>query len=114
MDDNADFVKKFSEALELSGHESVAVSTRAAVVEAVARERPDVVLLDLSLPDYEKAKPWEPEAESLGVPTVILTGLPLPSDVPPNVPVLKKPANSAELIGILEATAGKWATGQST
>jgi PAS domain S-box-containing protein len=50
VDDNPDAAVSLATLLELEGHEPVAVHDGAAALEAVAQHQPDVVLLDIGLP----------------------------------------------------------------
>jgi CheY-like chemotaxis protein len=59
VDDNADAATSLSQLLELDGHESQAVYGAVEALERVPEFRPDIVLLDIGLPQmsgYEVAR----------------------------------------------------------
>jgi two-component system CheB/CheR fusion protein len=59
VDDNVDAATAMAELLQLDGHEAQAVYSAQGALEAIATFSPDVVLLDIGLPEmdgYEVAK----------------------------------------------------------
>jgi CheY-like chemotaxis protein len=77
VDDNVDAAQMLGALLEAQGHAvSVAYDGRSALEEA-RRERPDVLLLDIGLPDmdgYELARRLRAQPETTGAVLVALTG----------------------------------------
>lgn len=79
VDDEADSADSLAEILELHGHEALAVGDGPAAIEAATTFRPDVVLLDLGLPNmdgYEVAQRLRelPGRGADGMVLVALTG----------------------------------------
>lgn len=76
-DDDIDFVEITAEALRLEGHR-VSIARDGASTMALARElRPDVVLLDLKLPDadgYDIARALRAELPA-SAPIIVVTGM---------------------------------------
>jgi signal transduction histidine kinase/CheY-like chemotaxis protein len=77
VDDNVDAAQMLAALLEVQGHAvSVEYDARGAL-ERARRERPDVLLLDIGLPDmdgYELARCLRAQSESAGATLVALTG----------------------------------------
>jgi CheY-like chemotaxis protein len=77
VDDNVDAAQMLAALLEVQGHAvSVEYDARGAL-ERARRERPDVLLLDIGLPDmdgYELARCLRGQPESAGATLVALTG----------------------------------------
>jgi DNA-binding response OmpR family regulator len=61
VDDNSDVAAMLSEILELIGHETCVALSAAEALEIASDRRPDLVLLDLGLPD----RPGEEVAQGL-------------------------------------------------
>ena len=83
VDDNADAANTLKLLLELSGHQSQAVYTGVEAVEAAQSFRPDVILLDIGLPDlsgYDVAEWFRSQLETHDTIIVALTGFGSSSD----------------------------------
>jgi two-component system CheB/CheR fusion protein len=53
VDDNPDTRASLKEVLQMEGHEVVAAADGASAVAAAVKARPDVVLCDIGLPDFD-------------------------------------------------------------
>jgi signal transduction histidine kinase len=77
-DDNARDLEYISGLLESAGHETITADCGKAAVEAAKRELPDVILLDVIMPDlngYEVYEHLKEHPSTMHIPVVILTGL---------------------------------------
>ncbi len=84
VEDEANFQSSLSYILGREGFAVTAVSTGGEAVEAVPRIKPDLLLLDLGLPDmdgYVVCRRLRREAAGAALPVVMLTGRGLPDDV---------------------------------
>jgi CheY-like chemotaxis protein len=83
VDDDAVIVKTTSLKLEAHGYEVVTASDCSGAIQAVRREKPDLILLDLNFPAYVGAVAWDgfllmswlgrlPEAKD--IPVIIISG----------------------------------------
>jgi DNA-binding response OmpR family regulator len=73
VEDEASIAEPFAKALEREGFSPVVAATAAAARELFARQRPNIVLLDLTLPDgdgRELCREWRRESQ---VPIIMLT-----------------------------------------
>ena len=109
VDDNVDTVESMARLLKLHGHE---VQTACDASEAIATAlswRPEVVLLDLGLPDmdgYQVAATIRQEASCQGIVLIAVTGYGLPEDHQRSREAgidlhLVKPVDPAELLALL-------------
>jgi signal transduction histidine kinase/ActR/RegA family two-component response regulator len=84
VEDNADLAETTTTLLAMWGHDARAVSTGRAALAAVDADRPDVVLLDIGLPDmtgYDVARAIRSRGDGAGgVKLVALTGYGLATD----------------------------------
>ena len=77
VEDNDDARAVMSEMLRLSGYEVVEAATGAAALAAVAQQRPDVIVMDIGLPDmngYEVARQVRQMPSLHSVPIIALSG----------------------------------------
>lgn len=77
VDDDPDAVLLATFVLEGAGWEVVSADCGAEALEQATRERPDVVLLDVLLPDHdgpEVMRRLRGHAESVQIPVIFLTG----------------------------------------
>ncbi len=84
VDDNVDSADSLAALLELDGHETQAVYTARSALERVVTFRPDVMLLDIGLPEidgYEVARRIRGQASLNSVRLVALTGYGQADDV---------------------------------
>ena len=84
VEDNVDAAETLKELLQLDGHAPAVVHTGRSALEAVRRQRPDVVLCDIGLPDgmdgYAVARALREDARLAGVLLVAMTGYGLDED----------------------------------
>ena len=74
-DDEPDVREYFGKLLPLLGHEVVAVaSTGAELVEACRRERPDLVITDIKMPDMDGIEAVRAIRAERPVPVIVITG----------------------------------------
>ena len=74
-DDEADVREYLGKILPLLGHEVVAVaSTGAELVEACRRERPDLVVTDIKMPDMDGLEAVHAIRAERPVPVIVITG----------------------------------------
>jgi CheY-like chemotaxis protein len=84
VDDNADAANSLAQVLALDGHVAEAVYSASAALNWAASFAPEVVLLDLGLPEmdgYEVARRLRQRPEFVGVRIVALTGYGQSEDV---------------------------------
>lgn len=82
-DDNRDGAETMSMLLQLSGHEVYLAHSGAEALEAAKRERPDIAVLDIGLPDlngYEVAERIRGEAWGERIKLIAVTGWGQPED----------------------------------
>ena len=76
VDDEADIVRIVTRIMEGRGHEVRTAADGAAALEQVARERPDVVILDLNLPrmdGYEVCRRLKGDVNTRDIPVLMMT-----------------------------------------
>jgi DNA-binding response OmpR family regulator len=69
VDDNQDAATSLATLLQMTGHESFTAFDGTAALEAMERQRPDVVLLDIGLPASAVTKSAAAPARSRGATT---------------------------------------------
>jgi len=77
VDDNVDAAELLSEVLALSGHKAMAFNDGLSALAAARDVRPDVVILDIGLPEmngYEVARRFRAEPAFAGIVLVAVTG----------------------------------------
>jgi DNA-binding NtrC family response regulator len=107
VDDEPDFVGAATEILQMQGHEVDCADTLAAARESLARAVPDVLLLDLMLPDGNGLELLEELAGTALQRVVLITGHPgiksLIKDLSgPSVSYLTKPIDGDDLIKLMK------------
>jgi two-component system, chemotaxis family, CheB/CheR fusion protein len=83
VEDNPDVAETLKLVLELDGHHVLLTHDGRGALKAAAAQRPDIVLLDIGLPDmsgYEVARRLRSEATTSGAMLVAVTGHGAPSD----------------------------------
>ena len=83
VDDNAKNLKLAQDVLRAAGFRTLEAATGAEGIAVAAERLPDVVLLDLRLPDLdgtEVARELRDEPRTAGIPIVALSALPLGGD----------------------------------
>lgn len=81
VDDEADIVSYFTVMLEDAGYEVASASNGQEALDVVRRERPDLITLDITMPEKSGVKFYREikEDEALrGIPVVIVTGVTTP------------------------------------
>jgi CheY-like chemotaxis protein len=76
IEDNRDNLELVTILLRSLGHEPITATTGAEGIELVRRERPDVVLLDLTMPEmdgFETLRELRGDAETRPIPVLALT-----------------------------------------
>jgi CheY-like chemotaxis protein len=76
VDDEADIVRIVSRIMESRGHQVRSASDGTAALSEVARERPDVLILDLNLPHvdgYEVCRRLKADPETASIPVLMMT-----------------------------------------
>jgi signal transduction histidine kinase/CheY-like chemotaxis protein len=109
VDDNADAANSLAQVLALDGHVAESVYSASAALERAASFAPEVVLLDLGLPEmdgYEVARRLRQRPEFIGVRIVALTGYGQSEDLRRSREVgfdahLTKPVDFGELVKVL-------------
>jgi CheY-like chemotaxis protein len=82
VDDNARFRTRARRVLEAAGYVVLAeAADGATALEAIRRARPDVVLLDVELPDMSGLTVAERLTQAPGAPAVVLTSVRDPADL---------------------------------
>jgi two-component system cell cycle response regulator DivK len=77
VDDYPDAREMYSEYLQFSGFEVIEAATGIEALEKAAHTRPDIILMDLSLPvmdGWEATRRLKADKRTAGIPVVALTG----------------------------------------
>jgi len=98
VEDEAAIAEGLSMSLEEQGMQTRVAGSAADVMPAVASFRPDVVILDLSLPDGDVMPLYERIAAQ-SVPVILSTGSDV--DAPNGAPILRKPYTTDELLRMM-------------
>jgi two-component system cell cycle response regulator DivK len=83
VDDNARNLRLASEVLSLGGFRTVEAATAAEGLARAARDRPDVILMDVRLPDMsgtEATRLLKADSRTADIPVVALTSLAMKGD----------------------------------
>jgi CheY-like chemotaxis protein len=116
VDDNADAANSLAQVLALDGHVAEPVYSASAALKRAASFAPEVVLLDLGLPEmdgYEVARRLRQRPEFVGVRIVALAGYGQAEDLRRSREVgfdahLTKPVDFAELAKVLAGSGSSW------
>jgi len=76
IDDDKEFVEELNETLGLSGYDVVSISDSVSAVEVASRTKPDVILLDLKMPEkngIQIAEEVRQVTELSHVPIIVMT-----------------------------------------
>ena len=77
VDDSPDFLKVIQTRLEANNYSVVVVSNAKEVIQTAEREIPDIILLDIVMPDmdgYEICESLKRAEKTKNIPIIILTG----------------------------------------
>ncbi|MGH7829526.1 MAG: response regulator [Candidatus Binatia bacterium] len=110
VDDDPDLVKGLRVRLEASGYATAFATNAASAVDAALREQPDVILLDMGLPDgtgFVVMKRFEQTDSLAGIPVIFLTGRPPhvykdPALIAGAKEFLQKPIDNSELLHAIQ------------
>jgi len=83
IEDQPDACEMATRLLEMRGHEVIVATTGSAGITAILEQRPDIALVDISLPDIDGYAVAREIRNRLGatIPLIALTGLGQPEDV---------------------------------
>jgi CRP/FNR family transcriptional regulator, polysaccharide utilization system transcription regulator len=111
IEDNKEMLENIAEMLELFNYTAIKASTAASGVEQAKTEKPELIICDIMLPDfdgYEVIKRLEGNVATKGIPFIFLTAKAEKSDVRKGMNMgaddyLTKPFDKADLINAIEA-----------
>ena len=111
VDDQKDLLELLSMALYQEGYTVRTAASGAEAVEAVASEKPDLILLDILLGDTSGIKlttRWKNDAETAGIPIILLTAKDSETDIIVGLSVgaddyITKPFSTRVLLARMEA-----------
>ena len=109
IDDDPDTVTYFSSVLEDNGYATVTAANGAAGIERVKESRPDLITLDITMPESTGVRCYRELRETeawKGIPVIIITGvsedfrtfISSRKHVPPPDGYLAKPVDEAQLL----------------
>jgi len=78
VDDEPDVITYFTAVLEEHGYETQSASNGVAAIEAIRKDRPDLVALDITMPEQSGVKTYrqiKEDDEFKGIPVLIITGI---------------------------------------
>lgn len=116
VDDDREFARSVSDVLEHQGHSTVFAYTGADGTSAAAREKPDLMLLDVMMATdsegFEIARRLHEDAATAGLPVIIISGIRRAKNLPfafepdedwlPVKAVLEKPVKPETLLASVE------------
>ncbi len=76
VDDEPDIVKVYGDILKKDGHEVTGCTSGKAALEEVERDKPDLIILDVMMPDmdgWEVCNRIKTDEKTKGIPVVMLT-----------------------------------------
>ena len=77
VDDNIEFLDELHEMLDLSGYTPLIINNSAAVLNAVAKHKPDIILLDLKMSGmsgFDVAQKIKQNPETSRIPIIAMSG----------------------------------------
>ena len=112
IDDDPDTVTYFSSLLEDNGYATVTAQNGAEGIERVKEARPDLITLDITMPETSGVRCYRDLRETEAwrtIPVIIITGvsgdfrtfISSRKHVPPPDGYLSKPVDAAELLGLV-------------
>lgn len=84
IEDEADAAELFSEMMRINGFRVIKMFSSAPAIPIIAQEKPDVILLDVMMPDIsglEVLRYMRREPELASIPVIILSAKSMPSDI---------------------------------
>lgn len=84
IEDEADAAELFSEMMRINGFRVIKMFSSAPAIPIIAQERPDVILLDVMMPDIsglEVLRYIRREPELASIPVIILSAKSMPGDI---------------------------------
>lgn len=84
IEDEADAAELFSEMMRINGFRVIKMFSSAPAIPIISQERPDVILLDVMMPDIsglEVLRYIRREPELSSIPVIILSAKSMPSDI---------------------------------
>jgi len=84
IEDEADAAELFSEMMRINGFRVIKMFSSAPAIPIIAQEKPDVILLDVMMPDIsglEVLRYIRREPELASIPVIILSAKSMPSDI---------------------------------
>ena len=84
VEDEPDAAEMFAEMMRVSGYRVVKISSSTPAIGIIAREKPDVVILDVMMPDIsglEVLRFMRREPELKEIPVILVSAKSMPSDI---------------------------------
>lgn len=84
IEDEADAAELFSEMMRINGFRVIKMFSSAPAIPIIAQEKPDVILLDIMMPDIsglEVLRYIRREPELASIPVIILSAKSMPGDI---------------------------------
>lgn len=84
IEDEADAAELFSEMMRINGFRVIKMFSSAPAIPMISQERPDVILLDIMMPDIsglEVLRYIRREPELASIPVIILSAKSMPGDI---------------------------------
>lgn len=84
IEDEADAAELFSEMMRINGFRVIKMFSSAPAIPIIAQERPDIILLDVMMPDIsglEVLRYIRREPELASIPVIILSAKSMPGDI---------------------------------
>lgn len=84
IEDEADAAELFSEMMRINGFRVIKMFSSAPAIPIIAKEKPDLILLDVMMPDIsglEVLRYIRREPELASIPVIILSAKSMPSDI---------------------------------
>ena len=114
IEDEADAAELFAEMMRVSGFRVLKTSSSAPAVSMMSAEKPDVVLLDIMMPDIsglEILRQMRADPELLNIPVVVVSAKSMPADIKNGMEAgastyLTKPVGFLELKEAVERALG--------
>ncbi len=117
VDDEPDVIEYFTTLLEENGYETRSASNGVEAIAAIREDRPDLVALDITMPEQSGVKTYrqlKEEEEFKGIPVLIITGIAKDfknfistrKQVPPPDGYLEKPVQPETLVAEVQRLIG--------